>query len=203
MELTRRRFLYLCGLAGPGIYVSGAVGFLIPPPALAAAKPDGVCSFCGRAGHRGGGLIGAAVEGELGVSARICAQCVQRCRDIVGSVDEVAAEARTGGALTPPRLAGSPDVVEQELEQILTQAARDYGLTPYEVERLLDKSRQVIDGATNVPASDSAHHFKTPACNFCSEEHSAAHRLIASPMGAFICDRCVASAASLLPMGAV
>ena len=61
MELSRRRFLYLCGLTAPGIYVSGAVGFLIPPPAL-AAQPDGVCSFCG---HRGGGLIGAAVEGEL------------------------------------------------------------------------------------------------------------------------------------------
>jgi hypothetical protein len=202
MELSRRRFLYLCGLAAPGIYVSGSVGFLIPPPAL-AAQPDGVCSFCGRAGHRGGGLIGAAVEGELGASARICGSCVERCRSMVGAVDEVAAEARTGGSLTPPRLAGSPDVVEQELEQILTQAARDYGLTPHEVERLLDRSRQVIDGATNVPASDSAHHFKTPSCNFCSAEQSAARRLIASPMGAFICDRCVSSAASLLPMGAV
>lgn len=199
MDLTRRRFLYLCGLAAPGIYVSGGVGFLIPPPAL-AAQPDGVCSFCGRAGHR---LVGSAVEGELGAAARICSSCVERCRSMVGDVDQVAAEARTVGSLTPPRLAGSPDVVEQELEQILTQAARDYGLTPHEVERLLDKSRQVIDGATNVPASDSAHHFKTPSCSFCGAEQSSARRLIASPMGAFICDRCVSSSASLLPMGAV
>jgi len=197
MELTRRRFLYLCGLAAPGIYVSGAVGFLLPPPAL-AAQPGGVCSFCGRAGHR---LVGSAVEGELGPSARICAQCVQRCREIVGDVDQVAAEARTGAVFHPPRLAGSPNVVEQELEQILTQAAQDYGLTPHEVERLLDRSRQVIDGASNVPASDSAHHFKTPTCSFCQAEQSAARRLVAGPL-VFICDRCVASAASLLPMGA-
>ncbi|HEY8209364.1 MAG TPA: ClpX C4-type zinc finger protein [Myxococcaceae bacterium] len=201
MELSRRRFLYLCGLTAPGIYVSGGVGFLIPHPAL-AAQPDGVCSFCGRAGHRGRGLIGSAVEGELGASARICADCVELCRDIVGGVDQVAVEARAGGALTPPRLAGSPNVVEQELEEILTQAARDYGLTPHEVERLLEHNRGVIDGATNVPASQVAHHFNTPACSFCQSEQSAARRLIAAPM-AFICERCVSSAVSLLPLGAV
>lgn len=200
MELSRRRFLYLCGLAAPGIYVSGGVGFLLPNPAL-AAQPGGVCSFCGRAGHRGRGLIGSAVEGELGASARICADCVAMCRDMVGDVDQVAVEARAGGALRPPRLAGSPNVVEQELEEILSQAARDYGLTPYEVERLLDRSRGVIDGATNVPASQVAHHFNTPTCSFCQSEQSTARRMIAASM-ACICDRCVASAASLLPLGA-
>jgi hypothetical protein len=201
MELSRRRFLYLCGLAAPGIYVSGGAGFLLPNPAL-AAQPDGVCSFCGRAGHRGRGLIGSAGEGELGASARICSDCVELCRDIVGDVDQVAAEARTGGALTPPRLAGSPNVVEQELEEILSQAARDYGLTPHEVDRLLDRARGVIDGASNVPASQVAHHFNTPTCSFCQAGQSAARRLIAAPM-AFICDRCVASASSLFALGAV
>ncbi|HVE82147.1 MAG TPA: ClpX C4-type zinc finger protein [Myxococcales bacterium] len=199
MELTRRRFMYLVGLAAPGIYVTGSTGFLTPPPAL-AAEPGGACSFCGRAGHLTSGLIGGAVEGELGASARICAGCVRMCRDIVSEMDRVAAEAGGGGSLKMPRLAGSPNVVEQELEQILTQAATDYGLTAPEVERLLENSRALIDGATNVPASQVAHHFDTPTCSFCQADQRAARRLIAAPR-AFICDKCVASAASLLPVG--
>src|SRR5262249_45569445 len=101
MELTRRRFMYLCGLAAPGIWVAGGVGFLIPDPALAAGGPGGVCSFCGRAGHRRLGLIGGAVEGALGASARICADCVGRCRDMVSEMDRVAAEVKQVGTLKP------------------------------------------------------------------------------------------------------
>lgn len=194
--------MYLCGLAAPGIWVAGGVGFLVPPHAL-AAEPDGACSFCGRAGHKGRGLIGGAVEGELGASARICADCVRMCRDIVAELDRVAADVKHHvGALKPPSLAGSPNVVEQELEQILTQAATDYGLSPPEIERLLLNSRALIDGATNVPASQVAHHFSTPTCSFCQADQRTARRLIAAPR-AFICDRCVSSAAALLPMGQV
>lgn len=201
MELSRRRFMYLCGLAAPGVWVTGGAGFLIPHPAL-AAEPDGACSFCGRAGHRGGGLIGGAVEGELGASARICADCVRMCRDIVAEMDRVAADARSVQGLPAPRLAGSPNVVEQELEEILRQAATDHGLTPGEVEGLLENSRALIDGATNVPASQVAHHFNTPTCSFCQANQRSARRLIAAPR-AFICDQCVASAVILLPLGKV
>ena len=193
--------MYLCGLAAPGIWVTGGVGMLIPPPAL-AAEPDGVCSFCGRGGHRSRGLIGGAVEGELGASARICADCVRMCRDIVGEMDRVAVDARQVGTLKPPSLAGSPNVLEQELEQILTQAATDYGLSPPEIDRLLLNSRALIDGASNVPASQVAHHFSSPTCSFCQADQRAARRLIAAPR-AFICDRCVISAVSLLPVGEV
>src|SRR5947209_5321299 len=136
MELTRRRFIYLCGLAAPGIWVAGGVGFLTPPPAL-AAEPHGACSFCGRAGHRRRGLIGGAVEGELGASARICADCVRMCRDMVSELDRVGADLRSGQRLSAPRLAGSPNVVEQELEEILSQAGKDYGLSSTEIDRLL------------------------------------------------------------------
>lgn len=199
MELTRRRFMYLCGLAAPGLWVAGGKGYLLPPLEL-AAQPDGVCSFCGQAGHRGRGLVGAAVEGELGPSARICADCIDFCRDLVAEMDRVAADARTVQGPVTPRLAGSPNVVEQELEQILTQAARDYGLPSPEVERLLESAREQIDGATNVPASQVAHHFHTPTCSFCQADQRSARRLIAAPR-AFICDQCVSAAAQLLPLG--
>ena len=104
--------------------------------------------------------------------------------------------------LPAPRLAGSPNVVEQELEEILHQAAKDYGLTPGEIESLLENSRALIDGATNVPASQVAHHFNTPTCSFCQANQRSARRLIAAPR-AFICDQCVASAVTLLPLGKV
>lgn len=198
MDITRRRFLYLCGLAAPGIWVTGGQGFLVPPPALAAAT-DGACSFCGHAGPRGG-LIGGAVEGELGASARICASCVQLCRDMVSDMGQVA-EAVEQRAVQPAlRLAGSPNVVEQELEEILVQAAKDHGLSAQEIDRLLASSREMIDGATNVPASQVAHHFATPTCSFCQADERTARRLIAAPR-AFICDRCVTAAAALLPLG--
>jgi len=199
MELTRRRFMYLCGLAAPGIWVTGGEGFFLPSPSL-AAEPDGVCSFCGRGVHGGQGLIGGAVEGELGSSARICAGCVRMCRDIASEMDRVAAEAPSAQGLPAPRLAGSPNVVEQELEEILTQAARDHGLSSRQVEQLLESSRALIDGATNVPESRVAHHFATPTCSFCQVDRRAARRLIAAPR-AFICDRCVSCAAMLLPLG--
>jgi hypothetical protein len=109
-------------------------------------------------------------------------------------MDRVAAEAPR---LSAPRLAGSPNVVEQELEEILKQAAKDYGLHADEIDRLLQRSRALIDGATNVPASQVAHHFSAPFCTFCQADQRAARRLIAAPR-AFICDRCVASAAELL-----
>ena len=94
-----------------------------------------------------------------------------------GSAFRVAVEARQVGTLKPPSLAGSPNVLEQELEQILTQAATDYGLSPPEIDRLLLNSRALIDGASNVPASQVAHHFSSPTCSFCQASQRSARRL--------------------------
>lgn len=169
--LSRRGFLFVCGAAATGLWL--AKTGLVALPGRMVAYLSGSCSFCG---WRSPDV--QRLAGVVGRSARICNNCIGLCLDIITE------EGRRPIAPAPPPPPVPADLDEDELSALLAAVAA--GEPP---EERVEQIRRLLDG--QAPRPD----FQ---CSFCDARRREVAKLIAGPR-VFVCDRCVADAASLCP----
>jgi hypothetical protein len=179
--VSRRRFLFLVGSAGPGLWLAGA-GLLQLQRRFVLAL-GGACSFCGKSGKEVNALAGIT-----GRSVRICNECIQLCFEILGEsiVVEDADARRSPPAQAPPEPV-SPDDDLRELLSSLESQTLDPEVVLAEVRRRLDGDR--LPGSAQFGLGD----FR---CSFCDARRRDVRKLISGPR-VFICESCVGDAAGL------
>lgn len=168
--MNRRRFLFLCGAATPGIWLAGSG--LIRLPGRMVVALSGRCSFCSKAGTEVFGLAGV-----VGRPDRVCDECVGLCLEVLH--DE--AVSPRPEPRTPPSSPPAPS--PEEVEDILRRIASEYrGIDIDAIRSSLQTRREQPD---------------VLACSFCESTSKEVAKLIAGPT-VRICDVCVADAATLL-----
>jgi hypothetical protein len=190
LDLSRRRFLFLCGAAAPGLWFARK-GLVLLPGRMVLGL-GGICSFCGKESGSVKGL--ASVRGK---PERICNECVELCLDIIAEEAEFDAPSRdrSGAPTSPPP--GDQVAAVDPLDEILAQASANPGLSNRDLDRLIDRARAIIDGSGKAQKNEAGATLPLH-CTFCDESQAEVKKLIAGP-SVFICDRCIADAAALFP----
>jgi hypothetical protein len=177
MVASRRRFLFLCAAAAPGLWLA-QVG-LIRLPGRMVQILGGNCSFCGKPASRV-----ARLAGVTGQPYRICDECIGLCLDIL-------AEELKGMKPPLPPVAprdGVPPVGAVDELEALLWSIRSEMPAPEKLER----AKELLDGL----ARSEPQRVPDFSCSFCHRPRREVAKLISGPR-VFICDACVADAAAL------
>lgn len=182
-KLTRRRFIALCGMAVPGIWLAGTG--LVRLPARMVFAMSGSCSFCAKAAHE---LFGLA--GVTGTNVRVCSECIDVCFEILRDDPWRKHPA-------PPREEVVERVVSDGLpnERSFSQQLSDRVAAGERGDPLVE----ALAKALNLGSEDLVLEPPEPppyACSFCNKSEEQGAKLIAGPT-VFICDVCVGDAGSL------
>lgn len=143
-----------------------------------------VCTFCRESIADPGALAGAA-----GASHRICKSCLTRCFEVLGEsgIGPFAA------AVAKARAAA----LESELDDLLRVRSNiREGSYATVIDRKIVEARAAIEGHRHEKPADAAFDV---CCSFCSARQGDVKKLVAGPT-VNICDACIASAASAMPV---